>query len=46
MVVLGGVESFWQAINVTNKNIAIFPMIERLEFIERMTTVSGVLCDV
>jgi hypothetical protein len=44
--VLGGVETFWQAIKVAIKMIVINPMIERLEFIERMAIVAGVLCDV
>ena len=45
MVGLGGVDTFWQAIMIVTRIIAIIPMYERLEFIERMIIVSGVLCD-
>jgi hypothetical protein len=44
--VIGGGETSWQAIKVTIKMIVVIPMIERLEFIVRMTVVFGVRCDV
>ena len=43
---LGGGETLWQASKVAIKMIVIIPMIERFEFIERMTIIFGVLCDV